>query len=223
VAANRFELLATWYLRFNGYFTTANFSVHPDFKKKSGGTDSDVLAVRFPYSEEFQRRFNFERDPTFIREGQTDFVICEVKTSMCDINPTWRDPERTNVEYALRWMGFESSDDGIKSIAENVYKTGKWESADRRQCLRFVAIGNSLNKTLAQEMPSVQQVEHQQIIEYLTRRFNTGCYQIDRSNWDRDIVEFATTCGERGVKDLLDWAKGVENRHLDLTGSAPSH
>jgi hypothetical protein len=38
-------------------------------------------------------------------------------------------------------MGFESGDDGIKSIAENVYKTGKWESADRRQCLRLVAIG----------------------------------------------------------------------------------
>src|SRR5438128_2340588 len=55
--ANRFEALATWYLRFNGYFTTPDFTVHPDFRNQPGGTDADVLAVRFPHSKEYQRRF----------------------------------------------------------------------------------------------------------------------------------------------------------------------
>jgi len=50
MAANRFELLATWYLRFNGYFTIQDFTVHPDFRKQGGGTDTDILAVRFPHS-----------------------------------------------------------------------------------------------------------------------------------------------------------------------------
>jgi hypothetical protein len=41
---------------------------------------------------------------------------------------------------------------------------------------------DSVNETLEQKMPSVQKVEHQRIIEYLTRRFNRGSYQIDRTN-----------------------------------------
>ena len=63
MAANRFELLATWYLRFNGFFTTPDFTIHPNFKKQGGGTDADVLAVRFRHSGEFQRRFQFEQTP----------------------------------------------------------------------------------------------------------------------------------------------------------------
>src|SRR5882762_6253059 len=84
--ANRFELLATWYLRFNGYFTTANFSVHPDFRNRPGGTDADIIAVRFPHSREYQRRFNFDRDTSLIRPARLDFLICEGKSGPCDIN-----------------------------------------------------------------------------------------------------------------------------------------
>ncbi len=85
MAANRFELLATWYLRFNGYFTIQDFTVHPDFRNQPGGTDADILAVRFPYSEEFQRRYSFDRDQELIRPKRTDILICEVKAGRCDI------------------------------------------------------------------------------------------------------------------------------------------
>ena len=95
MAANRFELLAMWYLRFNGYFTTQDFTVHPNFRTQAGGTDADILAVRFPHSEEYQRRFNFGRDQDLIRPDRTDFMICEVKSGRCDINQkTWLDPAR---------------------------------------------------------------------------------------------------------------------------------
>jgi hypothetical protein len=65
VPANNVELLCTWYLRLNGYFTTPNFSVHPDYKG-GGETDADVLAIRYPNSQEYQRRFTFKRDEVLI-------------------------------------------------------------------------------------------------------------------------------------------------------------
>src|SRR5690348_6888261 len=75
MAANRYELLASWYLRFNGYFTTPNFIVHKDYRKRPGGTDADILAVRFPCSTEFQLRFKFECDPRLVvYQDKIDFL-----------------------------------------------------------------------------------------------------------------------------------------------------
>jgi hypothetical protein len=208
VAANRFELLVGWYLRFNGYFTTPDFSIHPNFRKQPGGTDGDVIAVRFPYSREHQRRFNFERDLALINDQQTDFVICEVKSGVCDINSnSWRDPKRENVQYAIRWMGFAADDALVETIAAALYKIGRWDSPEQNHCVRFLSFGKTLNDKLRQEMPAVQQILHCMVIEFLARRFTTGCYQIDRSNWDIEIQEFAELCSHQRVHQLLDWAE----------------
>jgi hypothetical protein len=196
VAANRFELLVSWYLRFNGYFTTTDFSIHPNFKKQAGGTDVDVLAVRFPHSREYQRRFDFERDERIVGNRKVDFVICEVKSGVCDINPnSWRDPARGNVQYAICWMGFEADDNLIEAIAETVHKIGRWDSPNQTHSVRFLTFGKVINDKLVHEMPAVPQILHSRVIEFLARRFTTGCYQIERSNWDRD------------VQHLLEWAE----------------
>jgi len=206
--ANRFELLATWYLRFNGYFTTPDFTVHPNFRKQAGGTDADILAVRFPFSEEYQRRFNFVRDPALIRPDRTDFLICEVKAGRCNINPqTWSHPARENVEYAIRWMGFESDPDRIKAFAKDVYGKGECDLPDERMCVRFVCFGSEGNTELKAMFPCVHEVYHLRVIGYLRERFSTECYQIKRDNWDKDIIDFAELVRVWSDDELIDWAK----------------
>ena len=206
--ANRFELLATWYLRFNGYFTISDFTVHPDFRKKPGGTDADILAARFPYSEEYQLRFNFSRDSDLVRSDRVDFLICEVKSGKCDINQkTWRDKERENVEYAIRWMGFESDKQRIKAITAEIYESGAWDVPNERICVRFVCFGSEPNPGLKSEMPHIQEILHPRVINYLRERFCTGCHQITRENWDKDIINFAELCKCRTDDELIEWAR----------------
>lgn len=206
--ANRFELLAAWYLRFNGYFTIANFTVHPDYRKQPGGTDADVLAVRFPHSEEYQLRYNFERDSNFVRQDRVDFLICEVKAGQCCINAnTWRDPGRENVEYALRWMGFEPDNEHIKRIAMEMYAKGVWEASDDRVSARFVCFGSKANPELTEQLPGIQEILYPQVIGFLRRRFCTGCHQISRENWEEEIIEFAELCKSQSDDQLIEWAR----------------
>jgi len=157
---NRCELLSNWYLRFNGYFTTPNFTVHPDYRKQPGGTDADILAVRFPYSEEYQEQFNFDRDPALVIINSVDFLICEVKSSLCDLNKmSWGNPSRKNVEYAIRWLGFEQQEKVINCIADDIYKTGAWYSSDNQKVVRFACIGEKINDTLLIEKPNLLQIK----------------------------------------------------------------
>jgi len=208
VAANRLELLATWYLRFNGFFTTPDFTIHPNFRKQSGGTDADILAVRFAHSEEYQRRFNFARDEYLIRPDRTDFLICEVKSGRCDINDkTWRDPERENVEYAMRWMGFEPDNQRIKMLAQQVYDRGECDLPHESRCVRFVCFGSGENPEIKAQLPCVQQIFHSHVIAFLRQRFSLGSYNITRENWDRDIIDFAELCKCYRDEDLIQWAK----------------
>jgi hypothetical protein len=205
--ANRCELLATWYLRFNGYFTTPDFTIHPDYKKRPGSTDADVLAVRFPYSREDQRLFTFRRDPDLNCCDRVDFLICEVKAAMCNINPTtWRDPNRENVEYAIRWMGIENDHDRIKTIAQAVYQYGAWDPINEKTCIRFVCFGSELNPALKAELPRTHQVLHSHVIRFLKERFDTGSFQIQRQHWDKDIIDFAERCRRQNEHELLVWA-----------------
>ena len=208
MAANRFELLATWYLRFNGYFTIQDFTVHPDFRKQGGGTDADILAVRFPHSEEYQRRFKFERDKDLIRPDRTDFLICEVKTGRCDINQnTWRNADRENVEYAIRWMGFESNNNRVKELASRLYTNGGCDIPEENKYVRFICFGSEENPDLKKQLPDAQQIFHTQVIAYLRNRFCLGCLNITRENWDRDIIDFAQICEKLSDDDLFQWAK----------------
>ncbi|HEV2490789.1 MAG TPA: hypothetical protein VGT03_13365 [Candidatus Acidoferrales bacterium] len=213
--ANRLELLATWYLRFNGFFTTPNFTEHPDYRKQPGGTDADVLAVRFPYSEERQRRFVFERDGDLIRPDRVDFLICEVKRGKCGLNDTWRKPERHSVEYAIRFMGFDGGNGRISEMAATVYKSGCFEWAQQalsaRFCVRFVCFGAVRNLELESDLPGAQQILHkEQVIEFLRGRFTKGCEGITRENWDPEIIKFAELCRTKSNEQLFEWA--IESR-----------
>ena len=78
----RAELLASWYLRFNGCFPISGFIVHDaGVVKQPGGqlTEADILAVRLPHTEEAIKAPNglvrVQADPDLdVRPGIADIV-----------------------------------------------------------------------------------------------------------------------------------------------------
>ena len=113
-----------------------------------------------------------------------------------------------NVEYAVRWMGFEVDADQVGLIAKALYGRGLWRSADQRIVVRFVSFGERPNQGLLDALPEARCVLHTQVIAYLKHRFTKGCLNITRTNWDKAIVEFAGYCEDDSIteKQLLGWA-----------------
>jgi len=206
---NHTESLVAWYLRFNGYFTTPNFTTHPDFKKEAGSSDADVLAVRFQHSHEYQQRFRFERDPYLVREVPVDFVVAEVKSSTCALNENWTNPAQGNVEYALRWIGRWSDPAVIDRIAENVYKAGEWIDSEKGDVVRFVCFGETVNETVSVKYPVVSQILLRHVIEWVRSRMTKNCYQAHREQWEPFIVELGQRFqSDQTDKQILEWIVG---------------
>ena len=60
--------LAYWFFRLNGFLSIVNFVVHKDTRSEAGGTDADILGVRFPYRAElFERPMPDYREFTKLR------------------------------------------------------------------------------------------------------------------------------------------------------------
>lgn len=207
--SNRFELLATWYLRFNGYFTTTGYTLHGNSRALPRLTDADVLGVRFPHSKEGSAEFPFERDPILLLDGdEIDFVICEVTSGRCKVNAPWRDTSRRAVEYAIRGMGFSSDENGVDDCARRVYEYGAGKSADGTSSVRFICVGEEVNGTLRNRLPGTLQITWSQVIQFLQRRFTLGCPGLTRDHWDIKIQEFANLCKiTNDARALLVWAK----------------
>ena len=123
------ETLVRWYLRFNGYLGVENFVVHePPSGRVDQGTESDILAARFPHSREGpgpplqvdQRlRAGIPAAPV------VDFVIAEVKGgNRAPLNDVWAPPVNDDkirrVSYLLRWLGPFQSEDTIGEVAREL-------------------------------------------------------------------------------------------------------
>jgi hypothetical protein len=203
MSANRVEKLAYWYLRFNGYLTVENFTVHPDHKKDPEA-EVDILAVRFPLSKEEPDRYKFERDPNLILPDVADFIIGEVKSGLCAINEkSWLDPSRKNVEYALEWMGFLQSDQ-IPSVAKELYNNLRWSSGG--YSVRFVSFGTRANDDLAKKYPTLPQMLLENMMAFVYRRLTTGCNSLHRENWDPYIRSVANMIELGHTPDqILTW------------------
>jgi hypothetical protein len=138
---DRYEEFIRWYLRFNGFLTVENFIVHEpnrDRPQVPAGTESDILAVRFPHSKESPteswtpnrqelrltiRNHDKLFDDDAMSRGLIDFVIAEVKGGNDKrLNKTWRLADPTGrylaqVEYLLRWLGPYDDESTINEIA----------------------------------------------------------------------------------------------------------
>lgn len=206
---NKTEKLVYWYLRFNGYFTVENFTVHPDFKKRPE-TEVDILAVRFPNSREEPLHRDFERDEQIIVPATTDFIVGEVKSGKCAINEnSWGKPEKRHVRYLLKWMGFLSNGE-IESVATTLYEERSWRN--RRFSVRFVSFGTYRNEELSRRYPILPQIVHQDIVAFIHRRLTTDCHALHRENWDPFMQEFAklVKAGEE-TDSLLKWIRRKED------------
>lgn len=183
MSANRVEKLVYWYLRFNGYLTVENFTIHPNFKRDPEA-EADILAVRFPFSVEDPRRFTFERDSNLTIPDCIDFIIGEVKSSRCDINSSWCEPDRENIQYALRWLGYWREGE-IEAISQSVYDHKVWVSDTAS--VRFVCFGKDGNVDLRRNYPSLKQILLIPMMDFVRNRLTTGCLKLHRENWDSYI------------------------------------
>ena len=97
-------------------------------------------------------------------------------------------------------------------IAKKIYKTSMWRPENENIVVRIIACGKDADAELAKQLPSLQQIELQQVIRFLHDRFNIGCNQINRSNWDHYIGIFADLCQkEHDIEKLKKWVLEEQN------------
>jgi hypothetical protein len=97
------EALATLYLRLNGYFTTGLILHSPEW----GGnrTELDCIAIRHPNHSLADRDVE-SSEFLGVHQGETDVVVCEVKSRPGDL--AFNEALRTDLEAIcalLRWVG----------------------------------------------------------------------------------------------------------------------
>jgi len=203
----KYEQLAQWHLRLNGYFTVRNFILHPD-TPGSQRTDADVLGVRFPYSTEIAGS-RFELDENLVlKDEKVDFVIAEVKAGKCRLNGPWTDPYKNNVSYVVKWMGFFKTGDGIKSVAKSLYETGRYE--DEARVVRLLCYGSELSEDLPR---AAIQLTHEQVLEFVTDRLKSNAHvKANHGQWGRFINDLwgKVVTESWNKQQLLKWLSSSE-------------
>lgn len=189
----RAELIAGWYLRFNGYFPITGFILHDaGAMKQPGGqlTDADILAIRLPYTEEIiegsAKPIHVTRHSELgVVEGITDFIIAEVSSQECKFN--WINEEDQTVEvkfldYCLTRFGYWPPA-AVPEISKKLSVEKCTFSDDaKRVRLRLLAFG----VTRSDGLPGIQQITFQGVFEYMRDLF--GCYDPYSSEPTRKIV-----------------------------------
>ncbi len=142
-AANlyRSQDIAYWFLRLNGFFTIANFVVHPVLRRHPAETDGDLLGVRFPNRLEM-RGFDVPLiDHPVFTDGdeRVDFVIAEVKHGPCALNDTWTNGSRRVIQYTLDAAGIIDPEE-VEAAAVELYARGQYDNGEHR--LRLFAFGS---------------------------------------------------------------------------------
>ena len=183
--SNKFEQLALWYLRLNGYLTVSNFILHPD-TPGSERTDADILGVRFPNSTEVAGAKMMERDSDLMRQdGKIDFLIAEVKAGRCRLNGPWTDKRLESIHYVIRWLGMVSESE-VAEIAREIYTNKRCEREEWG--LRLVCFGEKRSNYLHE---NVLQITHEQVIEFMSDRFKKHAdIKSSHRQWDSFIKDF---------------------------------
>ncbi len=163
------EQLTYWYLRLNGFLTIRNFIVHPDWGSEQR-TEADILGVRFPYRAELKPKPMID-DVPFIRVTDKPFIImAEVKTSVCDLNGPWKEPQKENLQRVLRAVGaFPESD--IETAAKAIYTLGVF--SNNAYHISLACFGESVNSRISKKFPSVPQILWDKVLVFIYKRFRT--------------------------------------------------
>ena len=169
------DLLCVWYLRFNGYFTMANFIAHG---QPASLTDFDVVGVRFKDS----RELNFSDDTRRLhipQDVKVDIILAEATSRRCKVNGPWSRPNR-GVEYVLERVGVFPSEE-IPVIANSLFKKRKYVSSDKTFCIRIVCFGSKKNRNLQ----AVTQIVWSDVVSFISQRFREHQdVKADHQQWD---------------------------------------
>jgi hypothetical protein len=124
-AMNYGESLAYWYFRLNGFLPMTNFVLHEPDQNKGYNSDSDLLAVRFPYVfEEIGGKpedWDNERFDRWSLEHfrSTILVIAEVKSGVYKKSAINKSFSEDRLRYALQRFGVlapEHIDDAVREL-----------------------------------------------------------------------------------------------------------
>jgi hypothetical protein len=189
------ETFVRWYLRFNGYLGVENFVVHePRAGRVNQGTESDILAVRFPYSHE-DPGTPLQLDPR-LQAGMpnapvVDFVIAEVKGgNRAPLNDVWSPPPSDikigRVAYLVKWLGSLPCETSIKEVATELQRYHK----ACRNGYNFRLIFFSKRERRPAQSLGIPQITFSQIAEFFVN-VRAGCWQrsglgvrSDHHQWD---------------------------------------
>jgi hypothetical protein len=100
------EILASLYLRLNGYFVSGLIVHAPDGNR----TQVDAIGVRLPYNSEPEREVN-PSEYLQIPKGITDIVLCEVKGGHEPLQFNDAVRQDAAIRSVLRWIGAFEEDE----------------------------------------------------------------------------------------------------------------
>jgi hypothetical protein len=192
------EQLGYWYLRLNGFLTTANFVIHPRAGSEQG-TDIDVMGVRFPHRRELV--LNPLADAEVFASDCPQFVFAEVKSGRCALNGPWTRPERENMQNALAAIG------AVPEAQSEEAATFLYTHGEARVCglwFRLICLGAERDVELAARYPVVPQILWNEVEGFIFDRFRENQRRkvahaqwddVGKALWDaatraRDLAEF---------------------------------
>jgi len=142
----------------NGYFTVPNFIVHAadDRTRVLRGSvgnlaETDVLAIRMPYSVEQTASLFIANDPMLVEStgGKFDVVIAEVKSGANNRpNSIWRNGGNISaIEYLVRFVGLFRSSSDVNMVARELANHYCFVSESCR--IRYVVFSQQENQHYA--------------------------------------------------------------------------
>lgn len=159
------EKLAYWYFRLNGFLSIENFVIHPDWKYEQR-TDIDLVAVRFPYRDELPENPMKDDTRIILAPDKIRIVLAEVKTGMCDLNDSWLNRNKNNMQQILYAIG---SFENVVAVSEELYEHGWYEN--NNFVFSLFCLGQRTNQTHINKLPRVPQLTWDEVLFFIHERF----------------------------------------------------
>ena len=193
------ESLAYWYLRLNGFLTTVNFVIHPEYGHNQR-TDADILAVRFPFrAERLTEPMADDYNLIPINRSKALMFIAEVKKGLCRLNGPWTNPKKHNMERVLRAIGaFPQNQNDF--VASELYDNGWYEND--QYVISLICLGKRVNDNLKQKYPKVKQITWPVVFSFIYERFKAYPQQkSSHPQWDNNGKILWNVCKQSSSVD----------------------
>lgn len=191
------ERIAYWFFRLNGCLILDNFLVHHP-KRGIDGTDIDILGIRFPHRRELANSEIPTTEPMIdhelfeTEEELIDICFVEVKRDRINLNKSWKEPEKGNIERLLYAIG-PFPEDLVEDIANELYRLHSY--TDNTYRVRIIAVGDHKHYELPD---SVTVLYWPGILTFIYQRLNVYYNQKSmHDQWDwtgRQLFSLMQSC-----------------------------